>query len=104
MISARPRTLIKVTFLKHFALEVWVSIYCKSARRSFSSICTGIIFSPGINKDTSETFQVLLACPHHLHVNSLYIDLNFNVVTFQLLNRQWRTSNRTIVPTIVTKV
>ena len=26
MISARPRVLIKVTFLKHFALEVWVSI------------------------------------------------------------------------------
>ena len=26
MISARPRMLIKVTFLKHFALEVWVSI------------------------------------------------------------------------------
>ena len=38
--------------------------------------------------DTSETFQVLLACPHHLHVNLMYIDLNFNVVTFQLLNRQ----------------
>ena len=27
MISTRPRILIKVTFLKHFALEVWVSIY-----------------------------------------------------------------------------
>ena len=26
MISARPRILVKVTFLKHFALEVWVSI------------------------------------------------------------------------------
>ena len=27
MISARPRILIKVTFLKKFALEVWVSIF-----------------------------------------------------------------------------
>ena len=27
MISARPRILMKVTFLKHFALEVWVGIY-----------------------------------------------------------------------------
>ena len=27
MLSARPRILIKVTFLKHFALEVWVSIF-----------------------------------------------------------------------------
>ena len=27
MISARPRISIKVTFLKHFALEVWVSIH-----------------------------------------------------------------------------
>ena len=27
MISARPRILIKVTFLKHLALEVWVSIF-----------------------------------------------------------------------------
>ena len=27
MISVRPRILIKVTFLKHFALEVWVSIF-----------------------------------------------------------------------------
>ena len=26
MIWARPRLFIKVTFLKHFALEVWVSI------------------------------------------------------------------------------
>ena len=26
MISARPRILIKVTFLNYFALEVWVSI------------------------------------------------------------------------------
>ena len=26
MSSARPRILIKVTFLKHFAFEVWVSI------------------------------------------------------------------------------
>ena len=26
MISARTRLLIKVTFLNHFALEVWVSI------------------------------------------------------------------------------
>ena len=29
MILARPRILIKVTFLKHFALEVWVSIVIK---------------------------------------------------------------------------
>ena len=27
MITARPPILIKVTFLKHFALEVWVSIF-----------------------------------------------------------------------------
>ena len=27
MISARPRILIKVTFLKHFALDVWVGIH-----------------------------------------------------------------------------
>ena len=26
MVSARPHILIKVAFLKHFALEVWVSI------------------------------------------------------------------------------
>ena len=26
MISARPRVLMEVTFLKHFALKVWVSI------------------------------------------------------------------------------
>ena len=28
MIMARPRILIKVTLLNHFALEVWVSIVC----------------------------------------------------------------------------
>ena len=27
MITARPQILIQVTFLKYFALEVWVSIY-----------------------------------------------------------------------------
>ena len=27
MITTRPHILIKVTFLKHFALEVWVSIF-----------------------------------------------------------------------------
>ena len=27
MISSRPPILIKVTFLNHFALEVWVSIF-----------------------------------------------------------------------------
>ena len=30
MITARPRILIKVTFLKHFALEVWVSILAQT--------------------------------------------------------------------------
>ena len=29
MILARPCILILVTFLKHFALEVWVCTYCK---------------------------------------------------------------------------
>ena len=36
MISARPRLLFKVTFLKHFALEVWVSIVFKPLKAALS--------------------------------------------------------------------
>ena len=41
MISARPRILIKVTILKAFALEVWVSIYVCStdAARFKNGLC-----------------------------------------------------------------
>ena len=37
MISTRPRILIEATFLKHFALEVWVSIVCISCSLQFIS-------------------------------------------------------------------
>ena len=42
MISARPRILIKVTFLKHFALEVW-SVYNHWLIRS--NICSSVFNS-----------------------------------------------------------
>ena len=34
MILARPHILIKVTFMKHFALEVWVSIYVQACKKN----------------------------------------------------------------------
>ena len=33
MISARPHLLIKIMLLKHFALEVWVSIFSRFPRK-----------------------------------------------------------------------
>ena len=42
---ARPRILSKVTFLKHLALEVWVSIVGLKAGESFDTImstCDGV--------------------------------------------------------------
>ena len=44
MISARPRTLMKDTFLKHFALEVWVSIVATVWHHLYAST---ISISPG---------------------------------------------------------
>ena len=43
MITARPRILIKVTFLKHFALEVWVSII-KNTKSKCPKICLLLLF------------------------------------------------------------
>ena len=57
MISARPRILIKVTFLKHFELEVWVSILTLC----ILEIPNRVLFANSENPD-STAFQQGLHC------------------------------------------
>ena len=65
MISARPRILIKVAFLKQFALEVWVSIVKKN--RVFDSICR-----PTGDKWQSKTLFLTIFDPRSSVVKSIF--------------------------------
>ena len=51
---ARPRILIKVTFLKHFELEVWVSIFFYHLKGVCVCVCGG-----GVNLKTCLRYPAL---------------------------------------------
>ena len=59
MILAIPRIMIKVTFLKHFAVEVWVSLYLICA--AFISSIVELCFDYMVNTDTDKAVY-----PHYV--------------------------------------
>ena len=66
MISTRPLILIKVTFQKHFALEVWVSIFEGSHRWEFLNydvflVLTFLTSAKSVNPD-----EVPLSVGYHI--------------------------------------
>ena len=79
MISARPRILIKVTFLKHFALEVWVSIACSvifdcHIFRSYGPAHKILILIAYVHSDVSSlTRGLIIGSDLHLLPYSMYV-------------------------------
>ena len=57
MILARPRLLITVTFLKHFALEVWVSIVTYAS--SEGSCATGYLTCEFCQRGSNSTLKTV---------------------------------------------
>ena len=69
MISARPRISIKVTFLKHFAFEVWVSMYIEETILNFSEVQLYVLTTNHNNLQISILcclFNLLIVAPNVL--------------------------------------
>ena len=93
MISAKPLILIKVTFLKHFALEVWVSIvnYCTIITWYKIVIdncfCDGQSSKGNNSKSINDRVTILALCTSTLLVDTCIKFGEYSLSAFQVIER-----------------